>query len=111
MCLYIKSGPHIAGRDILVWKVLCSDNSSLHREFDYVPNKTYKPVELRVDRAYNAIHAGYHSFRSRHVARTVKNYTGQKVVKFTIPKGAKYYIGNYEERVSSIIRSGDLKAQ
>ena len=112
MCLIIKSGPHIAKKDILVWKVIFKDNTSLHRNFKYSPNKSFPKVKFTMSRyESNLIYAGYHSFKSREIARFNKTYSNLKVVKFYIPKGAKYFIGDDCDIVSNRIRSGDLKPQ
>lgn len=59
---------------------------------------------------YWDVHAGYHAYVSRKIAR-IENFTNDKVVKFYIPKGAKYYLSNDGQIVSNKIKSGDLKSQ
>ena len=121
MCLDIKSGPHVAEKDILAWKVIYHTNASYWQYFDYTPNTAYKKIALKIRNniisAY--IFAGYHAFRSRKAARLNLHYMNlhygsdrrTKIVKFIIPKGAKYFIGFDNDIVSNLIVSGDLKPQ
>lgn len=123
MCLYIDKlfhqridnilQPLIAKTDKTVWKVIGKHNLSMHRKKHYSPNKLYQRVAF----GYSSdslniqyIEAGYHAFTSRCIAR-LKYYSNKeeyKLVKFTIPKGAKYYIGEDGDIVSNMIKSGNL---
>ena len=107
--------PLIAKEDILVWKFIFQDNRApYYTEFCYSPNKTEKEVKLKVINAI--IEEGYHSWCSRSIAKSEKSekfrkFGKFKVVKFYIPKGSEYFIGEDGDIVSNKIRSGDLKSQ
>lgn len=116
MCLITtQKEPLIAEKDILVWKLINKNNVSLHQRFFYSPNKLFPKVGLNIFSScvHKRIFRGYHAFRSRDAARIDRSYQcgDLKVVKFYIPKGAKYYIGDDNDIVADRIRSGDLKAQ
>lgn len=97
----------IAEKDINVWKIIRADNSSEFRGFKYTANKTYPHKELRVRNS--EVEAGYHAYTTRDNARSRKNgYRALKLVKFTIPKGTKYFFGDNNDIVAECIRSGDL---
>ena len=123
MCLIIDYDKHrdrykplIADRDILVWKIIYDTNVSLYRGFQYIANTQYCTEELKVQFEHS-IHAGYHAYTTRETTRArvrtfrkvLQKGVKIKIVKFTIPKGAKYYIGNNLDIVSNTIISGDLK--
>lgn len=122
MCLTIANNstkPLIAKKDILVWKVITKNNISIWREFRYYPNKTYITkfyiecgnLVYNYNMMFCTVYSGFHAYLSRSIARKVKSYVNdEKVVKFIIPKGAKYYLGDDGDIVSNKIRSGDLKA-
>ena len=109
MCLYVKSGSkmRVAREPITVYKVIRFDNTSVVRGFQYKPNTLYRLRRaLKVIKydEYLEINAGFHSY-------TYKSYqNGKKLVEFTIPKGAKYYVGMNSQIVSTSIRSGSLEA-
>lgn len=113
MCLFIKSGPHVAGVDRVVWKVIWNrGNISIHRDFKYKPNTLYKKVKIGLCPFNEKIFDGYHAYRNRDFAydmltRPDLNY---KMVKFIIPAGSTYYIGDIGDIVSDRIQSGDLTA-
>lgn len=125
MCLCIDKSknpnlkPLIANNDITVWKIINSNNISAIRDFKYIKNKKYKFVKLNALRHIHydnaIIEAGYHAYRTRDMARYMKSdYSCEdhmKIVKFIIPKGAKYYFGTDGDIVSNTIVSGDLKSQ
>ena len=116
MCLYVKKGSKmkVAREPITVYKVLCNDNKSEFYKFQYKPNALYrlrralKVVEYDGERR---IYAGFHSFAdiSTGCAASIAYGSLKKLVEFTIPKGAKYYIGTNNEIVSTSIRSGSLR--
>ena len=107
MCLTVSSGELTAEEDIIVYKIIQEDNKSLHQNFQYTPNTRYKlQGELNpIVTASNLvlIKEGFHAFVN-------PNYAIPALcVKFTIPKGAKYYLGKHNNIVSNEIISGDLK--
>ena len=123
MCLYVASGPHIAENDITVWKLISDNNISKHYGFDYSEwvGKTCPHVELKpVKRSRflwcplnsdSTIDEGYHAFTNEHDVLSIlsTSHHTMKLVKFTIPKYATYYIGVQNEIVSSTIRCDSLK--
>ena len=120
MCLRIMCGPHVADKAMTVWKVIKFTNLSMWQSFVYEPNHRYETVELTVINksnyvrsAYLIINEGYHAFTNLRAAHDeiVTFGSGYKVVKFTIPKGATYFIGDDDDIVSNRIISGDLKSQ
>jgi len=119
-----------------VYKTVKEDNKSAHYNFQYWPHNTYHADALTVDnvnsieslsvdgKSYEqVIQEGYHSFQASGVRlrggnvivsklnEQVMAFTkfGDKLVKFTIPKGATYYYGVNGDVVSDQIISGDLK--
>lgn len=114
MCLYLESRKQsaiIATEEFKVYKVLQKDNRSEFQNYLYEPNQLSHRVNLVIsNNMFDGPHIrkGYHSYVSFKVAYTFcpKDH---KIVEFTIPKGAKYYLGNYEDIVSNRIMSGDLK--
>lgn len=128
MCLYINKSlhkeidnilqPHIAKSNMTVWKVITTDNYSYYKNKPYKPNTLYPRVKFgyysQVIKQIleTVIEMGYHSYKSRENARNLHFNSimdDTKIVKFIIPKGAKYYIGEDGDIVSNIIKSGDLK--
>lgn len=132
MCLYVDEQlhkktcngfkPHTARKNITVWKVIKKNNYSLYLNKCYKQNILYPRVKFGYSGRYSSsfsdikefatIDRGYHSYRSRERARDEHHnvqHNNSKIVKFIIPKGAKYYIGDCEDIVSDIIKSGDLK--
>lgn len=120
MCLYIDRDIHggkrprakIAKEDIPVCKVIAANNESLHRKFKYTRRKTYQlQKSLRVKRLYDdhVIEEGFHAYVITAIKKSVITSRPSKVVRFTIPKGAKYFIGYGEEIVSDKIRAGELR--
>ena len=126
MCLKIKSGPHYAKKDISVFKIVLNDNRSFYRKFTYTPNTQYRQVGIRP--YFGGIKRGYHAYRRELSDVYFQGYAGgyminfrdsysitidlgtEKIVAFTIPKGAKYYIGFRGDIVATEIKSGSLKA-
>lgn len=115
MCFIIHttqpySDEQTANADIVVYKVIQSCNRSLHLDFQYAPNLSYRlRKKLKVVRS-DSIDKGFHSYSSFAKAKR-RVFHHWKAVKFIIPKGAKYYYNpDHDEYVSSSIRSGDLVA-
>lgn len=138
MCLQIDSKIHknpiplTAKKDIEVFKVIHNDNYTVIQGFKYEPNTLYRHRKsLKCYGGYNIFH-GFHSYDEkvtfkicnkdlvykqadvinlRYNNREISNYDviKCKIVKFIIPKGAKYFIGTDGDKVSTSIRSGDLK--
>lgn len=124
MCLTPISKEKTAKKDILVYKVIDDLDKSFHYNFQYTPNETYNlDKKLAVVETCHSIdnyelisekiiNEGFHSFDSLEPAGDwywVSLKRGiSKLVEFTIPKGAKYYIGTNGELVSSSIRAGNL---
>jgi len=101
------SKPNIAKEDIIVYKILHKDYRSLHRRFQYEKNTHYYQTGKNFTVSYSGswtgtyrfqIHTGLHSYKSRYCAEI--NHYGGIIVKFVVPKGAKYY-ENSEEIVSN----------
>ena len=117
MCLYTDALiPSTASADILVYKLITRKNKSAIQEFQYTPNTLYrlrKKLKVVNREKYNAVNKGFHSYRSL-VEATKKinayNLNNMKIVKFYIPKGARFIYGDRNEVVSTSIRSGNLKA-
>lgn len=103
--------PLIAKKDMPVWKMIHNTNHSFFEGFLYQPNKRYM-IEFPYLIGTRIVDKGYHAFRSRKTARQhygINMSCKPKIVKFTIPKGAKYYIGEDGDIVSNTIIAGDLK--
>lgn len=120
MCLYVERGMAIktAKQDITVYKMITKNNISVYQNFKYEPNTLYRlRKKLVAERVRNntirIVNSGFHAFRNNADSYALKaintNYSNEKYVEFTIPKGAKYYIGEYGDIVSTSIRSGSLK--
>lgn len=112
MCLKIKKGEveKTATEDIVVYKIINMHNNSLYQGFQYKPNRLYRlRKKLKVKR--NEIYEGFHSYNCLVKVRDniLETFLNPKVVKFVIPKGAKYYLGRDNDIVSTSIRSGNLK--
>lgn len=111
MCFHIHhrySEEQTATEAITVYKLIFLTNISLHKHFQYTPNKLYRLRKKLKITNQSFIYAGFHSYQTD---RQVCRLSNAKVVKFTIPKGAKYYYNaGFKEYVSSSIRSGDLVA-
>lgn len=120
MCLYIDRDIHggkrprakIAKQDIPVYKVIGEDDKSLYQKFKYTRRKTYElEKSLRVEPFCDdyVIEEGFHAYVIAAIKKSVIISRPSKIVRFTIPKGAKYFIGYGEEIVSDKIRSGELR--
>lgn len=116
MCLYARRDAKIltAEKNIDVYKVInILTNKSFMQDFQYKPNTLYrlkKKIEPKVLQKSQIVHSGFHSFtKEPHYMTT--SIVDVKIVKFTIPKGAKYMISaDGKEMVSTSIRSGSLEA-
>lgn len=123
MCLYIDRDVHggkrarakIAKQDIPVYKVIAANDESLYQKFKYTRRKTYQlQKSLRVERfcGDHVIEEGFHAYgtieRAFEKALATTNRPC-KAVRFTIPAGAKYFIGEGGEIVSDKIRAGELR--
>lgn len=108
MCFYVyvygkgKLTEQTAAADIPVYKFLTGRNTSTVRGFKYRPDTLYR-LRKKLEVENGSIYEGFHSYRYEPIMNTF----GQKIVKFIIPKGSKYFINNYE-CVSDRILSGDL---
>jgi hypothetical protein len=119
---HAKRAIKVAKEAITVYKVVDISNKSRHQGFQYTPNTLYKlgkplkPIHgytfYRTRSSYD-VYDGFHSYTNYQTARSYCycKHNNLKVVKFYIPKGAKYIVGNAEDHeiVSTSIRSGDLK--
>lgn len=128
MCLTIKESGFemIAEEDMTVYKVIRTDNTSQMQRFPYDPGAQYTlppadsakfnlaGLKPRKDDGWRRVYSGFHAYITKEEAedRVAQAYAPAvlKVVAFTVPKGAHYYLGFYEEIVSDQIIAGDLKA-
>lgn len=115
MCFMIpnhdKSKEYTAKEDITVYKVIFKDNSSQYRYFQYKPNTTYRLRKKLKIINVKFIYEGFHSYIDKKNNKHMVVGNSHKIVKFVIPKGAKYYINKMNgEYVSTSIRTGDLTA-
>lgn len=117
MCLQTnQEKPDIATEDIVVWKVINLDNTSCVKGFKYKPNKKYKQwfgmkhIKPVYKHDIGKIERAFHSYPTiPHYDFNVDGYgtknmpfflrAGLKLVKFIIPKGAKYYTGYDQELI------------
>jgi hypothetical protein len=133
MCLKILTSHHVnnkwvpkvAEEDILVYKVIFSYNRSFFECFQYEPNTQFDINEpLRVTGPFateafnNLVHQGFHAYMGKASAKKnlqkwldadVVEEGLAKVVEFTIPKGASYFLGENDDIVSTSIRAGNLE--
>jgi len=112
MCLYAIGGIKTAKEDMIVYKVVRRGNISLYQRFKYKPNTLYRLRKKLVIIKHRLnpnpqVDAGFHAYQNKWV-RDV--FLEEKLVAFTIPKGAKYVVGDNGDIVSTSIRSGSLKA-
>ena len=124
MCLTMSKyhDEQIATKDIPVFKTLRFGNKSAVQGFVYKPNTTYKMKKLiKIVRIFENryIDEGFHSvYDIKYIEEWSYSRIGnhredinlEKIVRFYIPKGAKYYIGSSGDIVSTSIRSGNLKS-
>lgn len=124
MCLFVKGKIQVAKEPITVYKIITVENKSKYQHFRYTPDTLYRLRKaLKTKRLYGdrVIEPGFHAYRTlgytkRALSYTKRALTGyivrswsrEKIVEFTIPKGAKYYLGHNNDIVSTSIRSGSL---
>lgn len=108
MCLILQEGARkkTATEDMIVYKVI-----SLYCDGSYVTPYQYASVklgetytsELRKEKNDSIVEIGIHSFKNLVDARNEKNYWDdpQEIVKCIIPKGSKYYEGDFSCLVDS----------
>jgi hypothetical protein len=117
MCLYIDGTrePLIAENDIVVYKFLGPGNNAPYYSKVYKANSEYKIKGTLTPDSDGVINEGFHAWRTESVARYMMAITAdahtpvRKVVKFIIPKGAKYFRGQSNDIVSDRIRTESLK--
>lgn len=121
--------PKIASEDITCYKVFCNRDVvwekikflgislwkkhkikglySLYKDYLYTPYSSN--AEVTLSQTYNSetdywyIEKGYHSYSTLDKAELEKFKYLEIIVKCIIPKGAEYYINEYEDIVSSNI--------
>jgi hypothetical protein len=108
--------PKIASEDIVCWKALkrrltkkgygAAFNNTIHAPFYYQPGENQPLIILKkihwLANEYN-INEGYHSYMEEEKAKCNKG-RDEKVFKFIIPKGTKYYQNIFDcEYVSETI--------
>jgi hypothetical protein len=102
--------PRIAKADIPVFKIIDKDNTSFIQKFQYEPNTLYrlrKALKPALHWPYE-VDAGFHAYTIDCYETNKHLNSRTKKVKFTIPKGARYFIGIHGDIVATAIRSGDL---
>ena len=67
MCLFVKSGPHVATKNISVLKIIYDDDQSEYKRFQYTPFSKYSLTGnpfagLRLS-SMSAIDVGFHAYR------------------------------------------------
>lgn len=119
MCLITKEPEMVATKPILVYKVIRDDNRSFYCHFPYTPNQKYQ-TKLAVEsflyqhESMTKVEDGFHAWMDKQEAIRESDtlnsefWQDTKIVSFTIPKGALYYLGNRKDIVSNKINSGDL---
>lgn len=95
----------IADKDIECWKVLSPNNSAPCYNYKYRKNRqtTRIPVKILIGDYQAIVTRGYHSYKSKDIARNswLREYNSL-IKKFIIPKGTRYY-SNRIEYVSETI--------
>ena len=130
-----KKTPRIAEKAMKVYKCLQyyprSDTcyAPYQTEFEYESYKSYPTVELRPERQYNhvawrwelGVNGGYHAYTTfkaawdrwgwevQHPDKRCLFKSRKVIVEITIPKGAKYFLGKYNEIVASKIKTNQLR--
>jgi hypothetical protein len=118
MCLNVskdKAQMLVADKDIPVFKIVHTHNTSMCQGFAYKPNTLYEldqPLRFHESVWDNkvSIHRGFHSYDSLDTGYKRHLMFHTKLVAFFIPAGAVYVIGDNGEIASTAIRSGDLVA-
>lgn len=121
MCLYVLENINnqpikVAKTDITVWKILTSDNVSPYQRFSYEPNTLYRLRKRLVigipqwAKRLRTINEGFHAYLYKSDAFSHAGFDAYRiVVELTIPKGAKYAMGQNNDIVATSIRSGSLE--
>lgn len=113
MCFNIKLfyPKLVAKRDIVCYKVIDRDNRSHYYDFLYEPTKIYEMNDSLFGSWLGRIEKGYHSYVSLDDAvLSSENDYSTKIVRMTIPIGAKYYYNPDDgEYVSNKIVTGYLE--
>jgi len=119
MCLHVLGNINnqpieVAKADITVYKILTDDNISPYQRFSYEPNTLYrlrKPLVISTQWSKGIISEGFHAYldKSETFCRVGFHNPQFKAVELTIPKGAKYVLGQNDDIVSTSIRSGSLE--
>lgn len=107
MCFLIHhkhQDPKIAKRNVVCYKYLTPNWSSMHQHFKYERGVVYE-TELVVNiYITGTIHEGFHSYSKRKKFRHILTGSLFKQYKCVIPKGSTYYYNpEYEEYVSNQI--------
>lgn len=116
MCLYVERDfktkkeaiafskkPLIAKEDITVYKILDRGFFSPYRDFKYKRGEEYKATFSFFVTSIShdlEVHSGLHAYVSMEYAYGNRS-DEQKIYKMTIPKGAKYFVGIFNEIVSN----------
>jgi hypothetical protein len=102
MCLRTEQiEPQIATEDIICYKVICKDMSSLfHPEFKWEFGKVYHTVMTPSFSSFlmkTLVEKGFHSYSTLDGTREAYYSSTEPciAVKCTIPKGSEYYTGNH----------------
>lgn len=106
MCLYITKGPLVAKKDIKVYKKLNFkleygiSQDLIYFESPYKATRYYPNGHIysKIKKCYNEIENGIHAFIFN--KSFVGEIFGDRVVMW-IPKGATYYLGEFNEIVST----------
>jgi len=113
MCFIVRENQtkvQIADKDIVCWKEMEVGKNAYHsfyRGFVYEKGKLYKRNCLNKD-IYLPLHTltrGFHSYIVKeYIPRSTSIYFPTIIVKFIIPKGARYLINrNHNEHISNQI--------
>lgn len=117
MCYVLKENEEskIADKDIVVYKIICSDGTPLHNykegfKYNFLSRFFCKKVNIKVQKSHkeNIIFEGYHSYRSLEYAKGIRVYS-TIIRKFIIPKGTKYYCNNNEYVSERILMRNKIK--
>ena len=111
MCLYLKNSNVkvlIADKEIPVYKVLNINYNSPYLNMSYRNKNVTK--KSKILRCRTCVKNGLHSCLTIRAAKSIA--VGNKmciIVKMYIPKGAKYYLGMYNEVASNQLNTSDLE--
>lgn len=116
MCLISYTGDiHVASEDMTVYKIIWRSNESSVRNFCYSPGVRYDlgaplhPIQFTGE-IETRFEKGFHAYRSWFPdwPQQMAVLVSEKIVAFTIPKGAHYALGDDNDIVSDSIIAGDL---